>query len=298
MSKAVPKFLLALLTLGLLTLPVAAQITSLTDPLPREAQVALDEARNVAAEALEVYSAYHPDQPLFRQAITLGREAVALAPDNTETLRFLAELYGVTDFYGPAFATWQRYVAAGGTLDTNASAQFAESGNAFGYARYTSGDLEGALAAYKAVAAEVPGNVRAQRWSGRILLEQNRPRAALPYWQRVKQLEPDDASVDSFISLARAGERYGMDAARAFYDGVTAFEAGQREAARRDFARATQLNPDYAAAWGYLGRINFEAGRFARAETAYARASELEPQNATYSYFLRQAEANQTRGAE
>lgn len=288
-----PKILFALLSTLCFGLPASAQITSLTPPLSPEAQATLDEARSVAKDALEVYNTYHPDQPLFRQAIGLGKEAVQLAPENPETLRFLAELYGVTDFYGPAFSTWQQFVQAGGTLDANAAEQVARNGNAFGYARYSSGDLEGALAAYRSVAAQVPGNARAQRWSGRILLEQDKPRAALPYWQRVKRLEPNDAGVDSFVSLARAGTQYGMTAARAFYSGVTAFEAGQKEAARRHFARAVRLNPDYAAAWGYLGRVNFEAGRFVRAGTAYARANKLEPQNETFSYFLRQARANQ-----
>ncbi len=287
------KRLLILLSLLALVLPVSAQITSLSSPLPPKAQAALDEARSVAREALEAYGFYHPDQPLFRQAITLGKRATTLAPDNPEAQRFLAELYGVTNFYGPAFQTWQAYLEAGGTLDSNAAGQFARTGNALGYARYSSGNAEGALEAYQTVARQVPGNARAQRWSGRILLEQDKPKAALPYWQRVKGLMPTDASIDSFISLAQAGVRYGMDAARAFYDGVTAFEAGKKEAARQHFVQATTLNPDYAAAWGYMGRVNFEAGWFVRAEAAYAKASTLEPDNAAYRYFLREAQARQ-----
>lgn len=267
----------------------SAQITSLQNPLPEEARAVLDEARGVAAEALEVYSSYHPDQPLFRQAISLGKEAVALAPESPETLRFLAELYGVTDFYGPAFRTWQAFGAAGGTFDANARQQFARSGNAFGYARYSQGDREGALEAYREVARQAPDNLRAQRWSGRILLEQNKPRAALPYWRQVLELNPADEGAAYFLELAQAGVTYGLGAARAFYSGVSAFEAGNRELARRHFGRATDLNPDYAAAWGYLGRIAFEAGRFRRAEMGYGRANSLEPQNPGYRYFLEQA---------
>lgn len=286
-----PKFLIPLLTALCLSLPASAQITSLTNPLPQEARALLEQARTVAADALEVYSAYKPDQPLFREAIMLGRQAAELAPENPEALRFLAELYGVTDFYGPAFTTWQRYVAAGGTLDTNAARQLARNGNRVGYDRYSQGDLGGALEVYQKVARQAPDNGRAQRWSGRILLEQDKPKAALPYWRRVQKLQPDDPGASYFLSLAQAGVTYGMEAARAFYGGVTAYESGQKEAARRLFARSSRLSPDYAAAWGYLGRVAFESGQFGRAETAYARASALEPQNGTFSYFLRQAQA-------
>ncbi len=266
-----------------------AQITSLSDPLPREAQVVLDRARSVAKDALAAYSSYHPDQPLFREATRLARQAVALAPENPETLRFLAELYGVTDFYGPAFRTWQTFVGAGGTLDANAKGQFARNGNRVGYARYTQGNLPGALTAYRTVSRYVPQNERALRWSGRILLELERPRAALPYWQKLNALKPGDEGARYFFELAQASSAYGVAAAQAFYSGVTAYEAGQSEVARQNFTQASTLNPDYAEAWGYRGRIAFGAGRFARAEAAYREASELEPNNGTYRYFLQRA---------
>ena len=286
---------LTVLSVFILCTSAAAQITSLQNPLPKEARAVLTEARRTAEEALETYSNYRPDQPLFREAIRLGRRAVNLAPENPETLRFLAELYGVTGFYGPAFSIWQRFVDAGGVLDKAARDQLAESGTQVGYARYTQNNLSGALSAYRTVTRLVPGNVRAERWSGRILLEQDKPRAALPYWQKVKELRPGDAGAAYFLELSRAGVEYGLDAARAFYGGVNDYEAGRKGSAERKFSRATARNPGYAAAWGYLGRLAFEAGEFRRATTAYSRASQLEPQNQTYRYFLGQAKARQTR---
>lgn len=277
-----------------LSAPAAAQITSLQDPLPREAQVALDDARAAAREALEVYGSPRPDQPLFREAIRLSRRAVNLAPDNPEALRFLAEVYGVTGFYGPSFSIWRRFAEAGGTLDADARAQLARSGAQVGYARYAQGDLEGALSAYRTVTELAPGNVLAQRWVGRILLEQGRAQAALPYWQWVLELHPGDEGAAYFLELAEAGVEHGVDAARAFYGGVSDYEAGRRGAAREGFLRATALAPDYTEAWGYLGRLAFEAGTFAEAETAYARAVELAPQNETYRYFLQQAQNRRT----
>ena len=288
------RWILSILSVLVLSTPAAAQITSLENPLPKPAQVVLGEARSTAKEALATYNDYRPDQPLFRKAIQLGRRAVKLAPENPEALRFLAELYGVTGFYGPAFHTWERFTAAGGRLDEAARSQIARTGTQDGYARYSQGDLEGALKAYRTVTRLVPDSVRAQRWVGRILLEQNRPKAALPSWQRVQKLRPGDAGAAYFVTLAKAGTEYGLDAARAFYGGVSDYEAGRKGAAEHKFSRATTLNPGYAAAWGYLGRLAFEAGKFAKAQTAYSRASQLAPENQTYRYFLGQAQARQT----
>ena len=274
--------------------PASAQITSLENPLPQDAQAALTKAQGAAKKALDTYNNYRPDQPLFRQAIRLGRQAVELAPENPETLRFLAEVYGVTGFYGPAFSIWQRFTDAGGSLDSAARSQIAQTGTQDGYARYSQGDLKGALSAYRTVTKLVPGSVRAQRWTGRILLEQNRPKAALPYWRHVQKSRPDDAGAKYFVTLAEAGTEHGLPAARAFYGGVSNYEAGRKAAAERGFSRATELNPGYAAAWGYLGRLAFETGEFGRAETAYSRASQLIPKNQTYRYFLGQAKARQT----
>jgi tetratricopeptide (TPR) repeat protein len=283
-----------LLTALALSAPAAAQPTSPRDPLPQEAQVVLGEARRAVRDALEIYSSPHPDQPLFREAIRLSRRAVYLAPESPETLRFLAEVYGLTGFYGPAFSIWQRFANASETLDATARTQLAASGMQVGYARYTQGDLDGALSAYRTVTRLAPATVPAQRWAGRILLEQNRAPAALPYWRRVLELKPNDAGAAHFLELSRAGVAHGLAAARAFYGGVSDYEAGRREAARRKFLRATALSPGYAEAWGYLGRLAFEAGNFARAEAAYARASELAPQNQTYRYFLGQSQNRRT----
>jgi tetratricopeptide (TPR) repeat protein len=170
-----------------------AQLTTLTQPLPAEAREGLEGARERTREALATYDApYRPDQPLFREALLLARQAAELAPQNPEVLRFLAELNGVTGFYGPAFAAWERFVAAGGVLDAAALDQLVRAGTQVGYARYEQGDLKGALAAYERVAALAPERPLAHRWRGRILLELNRPQRALEAWQEVLRLRPGD----------------------------------------------------------------------------------------------------------
>lgn len=259
--------------------------------LPEDARVALEEARAAVQNALNADRSFRPDSPLVREAIRLSRRAVNLAPEQPETLRFLAEVYGDSGFYGPAFSIWRRFAAVGSDLDADARREFAESGVKVGYARYNQGEAGSALAAYRTVSEIAPDDETALRWSGRILLEQNRPKAALPYWQRVQLLSPDDAGVTYFLELTEAGVAHGLGAAEAFFGGVSDYEAGRSETAREGFGRATRLARDYAEAWGYRGRLAFEAGDFDEAQTAYARASRLEPQNATYRHFLRQARA-------
>ncbi len=127
---------LAALWLGSGILSVgSAQITALSEPLSAEARKALEQAQASARKALKTYDEPYPDQPLYREALRLGREAVNLAPDNPEALRFLAELYGVTGFYGPAFGTWERFEGAGGVLDERARDQLVRAGTQVGYAR-------------------------------------------------------------------------------------------------------------------------------------------------------------------
>jgi len=278
---------------ALLLTVASAQITSLSEPLPPPARAALTQAREAAREALASYDTYTPDKPLFREAIRLGREAVRLAPDNPEALRFLAELHGVTGFYGPAFETWERFVEAGGVLDRNAQEQLVRAGTKLGYAQYERGDLEGALGTYRRLTELAPESVLAHRWVGRILLEQGRPRAAIPVWERVLELQPGNVGAEHFLRLSRQGARYGLEAVRTFYEGLRLYEAGRLQQARARFQEATQLSPEYAEAWAYLGRTAFEREDYGAAARAYGRASALEPQNETYRYFWRESQRRQ-----
>ena len=284
-----------LLTLWLFAPLGAAQISA---PLSQEARAALDRAQAAATEALQTYDAYRPDQPLFKEAVRYGREAAQLAPGNPEPLRLLAEVYSATNFYGPAFRNWQAYLDTGGIFTTNMREQAVEAGTQLAYERYDQGALEEALSAYQEVIDLVPEDPEAYVWAGRILLEANRPEQAVPYWQEVTALEPDNASAEYFLGLAQEQARYGAEAVTAFREGVRLYEAGERRAASEQFARATSLNDQYPAAWAYLGRTAFETNSYAAAETFYQNASQLEPNNQTYRYFYEESQRRQEAGAD
>lgn len=246
----------------------------------------MGEARIAEAQAAAIPA--FPDRPLWRDAIALGREAVRQAPGRSEPLRFLAKAYTLTRWYFPAWQTWLQHLQVG-SLDPEAQEWFALVGSELGFISYQRGEFEQALAYYLRVIDEVPGHLEAYIWAGRILIETGRPAQAIPYWQEVVTRDPGDRRAAYFLELARDQARWGIDAANAFRAGISAHEAGNLSLARELFARATAANPDYAAAWAWLGRVAFEQGNYRDAVTFYGNARRLEPTNETYQFFYRES---------
>ena len=285
------------LSLSLVLIILTVAFAQISAPLPQQARAALDRAQAAATEALQTYDSYHPDQPLFQEAVRYGREAAQLAPDNPEPLGFLAEVYSTTNFYGPAFQNWQAYAQAGGILTQEMRGQVIDTGLQVAYERYEQDKKDQALRLYQEVIDLVPDDPQAYMWAGRILLETNRPKQAITYWQEVATLKPDDPSAEYFLDLSRESARYGTAAVRAFRRGVELYESGNRRAAREQFAKATTLNDGYPAAWAYLGRTAFEANNYADAETFYQKAAQLAPNNQTYRYFYEESQRRQDEQA-
>lgn len=93
----------------------------------------------------------------------------------------------------------------------------------------------------------------------------------------------DSKSVETYLSeavpaLAASGE--------AITEGVAAASRRDFRAARDLFDRATQLDPEDAAAWGNLGGANLELGALGAAEAALRRALSLEPASIVAHYNL------------
>lgn len=258
--------------------------------LPANAQQAIERGERLMAEALSTYGAQYPDRPLWQQAFAEGRSAVSLAPGHPAPLRFLAEAYSRANWPGPAARTWEEYVAAGGTIDDEVVDLYVAAANANAYAAYQRGELEQAAELYANVTRNVPTNLEAHRWLGRILLELDRPEQAVAVWRTYTELDPDDQGAQYFLDLAQAQSRWGTQAANAFFQGVGAYEAGDLVQARLSFANATARNAEYAEAWAWLGRVAFEQGFFDDAYTAYGRAADLAPDNSTYAYFRQESQ--------
>jgi cytochrome c-type biogenesis protein CcmH/NrfG len=274
-----------LLALGLLMGAGAFAQTTL-NPAAREA---LQQGEAAVLEALRQGIEPYPDRPFWRDAIRHGREALRQEPGHPVPLRFLAEVYSETRWYGPAWNTWMQFVDAGGRLDSEARDYIAAIGTELGYTRYTAGEPDEALRYYHRVIDLVPDYLEAYVWAGRILLETERPRQAIAYWQEVVDRDPQDQRAQYFLELAQDQARYGIEAATAFREGIAYYEQGQLSQARERFARATSLNAEYAQAWAWLGRVEFERGNYRNAANYYDTALEFDPGNETYRYFRDEA---------
>lgn len=270
----------------------------LAQTAPTTAQEAVEAGEIAMQEALNSYNRNYPDQPLWREAIGLAKEAVRLEPERPEPLRFLAEVYSRSNWYGPAYQTWQQYLDAGGELDSEAAPLFTGVSNELGYTAYSRGDLDRALEFYLSVVDTVPYDTEAYVWAGRILLETGRPEEAIPYWETVAERDGGDERSEYFLELARDQVQWGVEAVTHFREGIQLYEDSETLRAREKFAQATVENQDYAEAWAWLGRTAFEMGDFPNAQSYYESASSLEPTNETYSYFYNESQRRGSSGSE
>jgi tetratricopeptide (TPR) repeat protein len=277
------------LVLALLLTVAAGSAGAQEAQLPEAAQEALDQGAAAMSEALSTYGAQYPDRPLWQEAFRHGRRARSLAPGRPEPLRFLAEAYSRSNWYGPAWNAWLEYLDAGNLLGPEDTPLFTEVGSQQGYNFYRQGRLEDAAEVYRRIIDEVPFDPQAHTWMGRLLIEMERPGQAIGYWQTVVDRNPGDARAAYFLELAREQSVWGTRAVNAFREGVRFYEQGALERARERFARASSLNGAYPDAWAWLGRVAFERDNYRDARTFYQRASSLAPGNQTYAYFHEEA---------
>ena len=77
----------------------------------------LNEAFQKLSEAQQSPQAATFDNPLWREAITLGHDALDAQPGNLDALHFLATTYGYINWFSRAWENWLAYFAAGGTVE-------------------------------------------------------------------------------------------------------------------------------------------------------------------------------------
>ncbi len=162
-----------------------------------------------------------------------------------------------------------------------------EAANAFyaGQAAYAENDLETAVAEFRQAAGFNGNYVDAWVWAARTSQEAGRAEAAIDYWQEVVRLDPNDERARWFLQAAQQQLTFGPAAGSAFVAGLEAYQVGDAAGARAGFTQAVSEAPDFALAWGYLGRLEFQVGNHEAAAVAYDRALELEPDNEDYAFF-------------
>jgi tetratricopeptide (TPR) repeat protein len=265
----------------------------------------LQQARNASDEAKATYATFDIDKPLWRDAMRLGGAAQRLEPDSPEIALFLAQTYSYTKWYIRAWEQWQKYLSLGQTLDNavsqvgeEAREQFAETGNELGFAAYEATNLQGALTYYQAVNKVLPDDLETLTWLGRIHLELGQPEEARPYWQRARELNPEDESIGYFSSIIEEQVTVGPEASSMFQTGIRAYEAGKLDEALQAFEWALSANDTFTQAYVWAGRTSLELGLSDLAVTYWAQVLELDPADTRAKYFLEVAQTQEKYGVE
>ncbi len=246
-----------------------------------EGVAAYDEGRTAAA--LDAFSRAAQTNPEFGQAhLRAGQTALELGRSGAAQRHFRAlvarDPQDVQAAYLLTFAETQ------GTWGAAAVNGFYE-----GQELYNQGRVADAAERFASASDANPEYPEAAGWAARSFQESGQVERAVPYWERVVALDPEDQSARYFLAAAQAQKEVGADAASAFNEGVKAYGEADLGAAQAAFETATEQEPTYAEAWGWLGRLAFEGGRYGEAEAAYGRALRLEPGNASYRFFEAEA---------
>lgn len=164
-------------------------------------------------------------------------------------------------------------------------------GRAFveGQAAYARGDVEVAAEAFVRALEANPQMVDAWVWAARANQEAGDPEAAVRYWQGVLERRPNDQQALYFLEVARQQIEFGTQAGLAFAQAVRHYQLAELDEAESGFRLAVEENPEFATAWGWLGRLYFTRGDFPQAAEAYGRAAQLEPDNGDYAFFAQEA---------
>lgn len=154
---------------------------------------------------------------------------------------------------------------------------------------YEQGDLEAAAESFVTATRSNPDYLDAWVWAARSNQETKRFAEAIYYWQGVLRRDPGDQRAGYFLGLAEQQLIYGVEAARAFVEAVAAFQAADFEIAEAYFQEAVEHNPEFAEAYGWLGRLYFAQANYLEAARYYELALALEPENDDYRYFMEES---------
>ncbi|MDZ7704070.1 MAG: tetratricopeptide repeat protein [Trueperaceae bacterium] len=174
-----------------------------------------------------------------------------LNPDDTDALRWIGRIYFERGEPATALPYWREAAARDAegadyylrrteqqiAVGVNASDTFHQ-----GIAAYHAGELEAALGHFERATRYNDSFAEAFAWTGRVNLELSRPAAAVSAWQQVVALTPSDDGARYFLDVAEAQCDWGVDAATAFYDGLSRYNEGRIAEASERFAEAAQAN--------------------------------------------------------
>ena len=273
-------------------------------PLPAEAEAALERGAAAAAVGLADPAPPHPDHAVWRLVLQAADEALEVS-DHAVTRRFQARAYALTGWSVRALRAFDELVADGHPLgvaeerlvpEVSSLMLYAQAAADMAFARYQAGDREGAEHVYARWAELDPEAGEPLRWLGRLALERGDPQAALPHWQRLVELWPDDEAAAYSLRETQRELDVGTVAAAAFRDGMSAYHLGDVEVAFTAFAAAFAANPEYLEAAVWAGRSALELGRPTAAVEYWSLVARERPDDGGAAYFLRLAEDQERYG--
>ncbi len=290
------------LALAVLLWPSPALAETLPDdaPLPAAVEALLERGDEAARRGLDDPTPPHPDHADWRVVLDSGREALDMI-DHAVTRRYLARAYALTGWSVRALDAFDELVAAGHPLDVGAEVErlvpevpsltlYRRAAAVLAFSRYQAGDAAGAERTYARWLEVDPEATEPLRWLGRLALERGDPEGALPYWERLVELSPEDDAAAYALRETRRELAIGPQAAASFRRGSEAYEAGDLEAALDAFEASFAANPEYLDAAVWAGRTALELGRAELAVDHWSLVVRERPDDAGAAYFLRLAQ--------
>lgn len=288
----------------IMTLLNAALLTATLTTGAAFAQTAADSAqsaRDLAAKARASYPAGSAsiDQNLWKQAANAAESAVQADPKNPDYLKLRAQIYTEVGFWKQAEKAWNAYFAVapgeGGNAADRAAA-FAQYN--LGYAAYTRGSPNQAIAGFQNCLKLDPQNVLCNAWAARTALEAGEYARAQTYYAQALKLAPDNKTFAYFSDLAAKAGTYGPAATRAFSQAYEVQQKGDKTAALGKFMEAAQAAPNFADAWRAAGRLALDLNDAQSALKAYQGVTALPGASSADRYNLALAQEGQQYGLQ
>ena len=204
----------------------------------------------------------------YADAARLYQQAAQLAP-NDKTVGYFLQVSQNAGKYGPAATT--AYSRAYEATDKN--------------------DKAGALALYQQATAAAPNFIEAWREQGRLALELGNLPSATAAYTAVSSLPGANAADKYNLGVVQEAQGVGLLATQAFRGAYVSYSKGDKAGADAGFQKATQLSPNYAKAWSWVGRLAYERKDYPAAAEAYGKAVSLNPEDKASAHFLKLAQA-------
>jgi tetratricopeptide (TPR) repeat protein len=160
-----------------------------------------------------------------------------------------------------------------------------------GQAALELGQAAVALAAFREAVVAAPNSADAQRSLGRSALDAGLGSEAVTAFEALVRLEGASPENQYLLNYAREVAAVGLPATKAFRQGYSLYQAGDKAGAASQFLAATTANGRYQKAWAWLGRVRYESGDWQGALDAYGQATALDPNDKASAHFVRLAQS-------